>query len=180
MAARAGEQILDGRIGNGRVGSDRQRQFQLCFTRNANIRTDEPRHRGIEMRRGAGLDIPGCSYGHQQVDSIAVAVIAESVDDEALRHRPHDVAGGKASRQGPGNLGRQTGIPRVAPVGMPARRDIEVQIDPQSGPRTDARRLRHQARGHRMRRIGRPHRRGRREREADNRGKPQCPPRDIP
>ena len=58
----------------------------------------------------------------QQVDSIAVTVIAEPVDDEALRHRPHDVAGSKPGRQGPRDLGRQAGIAGIAPVGVPARR----------------------------------------------------------
>ena len=90
----------------------------------------------------------------QKVDGVAIAIIPEPLDNEALRHGPDDVAGIKPGRQGPGDLGRQAGIAGVAPIGMPAGRDVEMEIDPQCGPRRNAGGFRNQPRGDRLDRRG--------------------------
>src|SRR5437016_4011392 len=92
----------------------------------------------------------------QKVDGVAIAIIPEPLDNEALRHGPDDVAGIKPGRQGPGDLGGEPGIAGIAPVSVPARRYIEMQVDPQRRPWGDRGEFGYEPRRPGMRVGGRP------------------------
>ena len=109
----------------------------------------------------------------QQIDRARVAVIADVIDDKALRGRPFDLAGGEAGRQRPGDLGRQSGIAGIAPIDMPARLHLQMQRDPDGLAGRDRAGLGDEARLDRVfdRRRGRkPRPSGRRDAEPDHQG----------
>ena len=56
---------------------------------------------------------------HRQQHRALVAVVGEIADRDLLGHRPGDVAGRHARRQGPLQLRRQAGVAGVLPVGVP-------------------------------------------------------------
>src|SRR5436305_3671282 len=101
----------------------------------------------------------------QKVDRGAIAIIPEPLNDEALGNRPHDVPGAEIGWQGPGDLGGEPGIAGVAPVSVPARRYIEMQVDPQRRPWGDRGEFGYEPRRHRMRLGGGPGRRRQRGRQ---------------
>ena len=118
----------------------------------------------------------------QEVDGVAIAVIPEPLNDEALGDGPDDVAGIKPGWQGPGDLGRQAGIAGVAPISVPARRYIEMQVDPQRRPWGDRGEFGYEPRRHGMRVGGGPGRcrqRGR-QRNRENGSEPSRLSRQIP
>ena len=107
------------------------RAASLCLAGDADVGADEPGSVRLEAQRSPGFEARWHGDRHQQIGRAAIAVIADAALDKPLRHRPGDLAGAEAGRQLPGDLGRQAGIAGVAPVGVPARRDVEMQVDPQ-------------------------------------------------
>src|SRR5436305_1905866 len=63
----------------------------------------------FELFGFARLDVLGGDDRHQQIDRIAVAVIAERADNKTFRRRPGDVPRGQTRRQCPVDIGG-TGI----------------------------------------------------------------------
>ena len=118
----------------------------------------------------------------QKVDGVAIAIIPEPLDNEALRHGPDDVAGIKPGRQGPGDLGGEPGIAGIAPVSVPARRYIEMQVDPQRRPWGDRGEFGYEPRRHGMRVGGGPGRcrQPGRQRNRENGSEPNRLSRQIP
>ena len=79
-------------------------------------------------RRGA--EVGAHRHRHRQQHRALVAVVRQVPDRNLARHRPVDLAGGQAGGQRPPQRGRQAGIARVLPVGVPLRLVGQAQPQP--------------------------------------------------
>ena len=130
ISARRSEAFGRCRIGLG-GDADRQGQCQFRLAGDADLGADEVVDRGVEPHRLAGVGRSRYGDRHQQIDAAGIAIVGDVPNLEPFRHRPFDRAGGKAGRQAPGDRGRQPGIAGVAPIDVPAGRDVEMRIQPQ-------------------------------------------------
>jgi hypothetical protein len=113
-------------LGGGRDGNAQLRVFRDAgvganqparMRRDDNVRTRREPRRDVDVNRKENLTF--------------VAVIDDGAVGDALGYRPRDRPGLEIPGQGPFDRGRQAGIARVQPVGMPAGVDLLSKRDPQ-------------------------------------------------
>ncbi len=113
-------------------------QCERSLTGDADVLADEPlgehlepRDRSAERRRKR--------HRPREDDLAFVAEIGQRSYGDPLRHRPVDRPQHRAGRYGRIELGRQSGITRIAPVGMPVRIMCEPQAEPERFARNGSR-----------------------------------------
>ena len=128
--------IEQGAVTRGRA-LHRQLQDELTRLRNADILADQPLGSqpdlGRAFRRGRGH-----LHGDGQQQIVFVAVVQQRPHRQLARRGPFDVARGEAGGQGPRQGGGQPAVAGILPVGVPVRRVLDAQAQPQRLARHDA------------------------------------------
>ena len=107
----------------------RDAQAEVALLGNAFLPAGQPG--GVEL----DLDVAareGRVHGqrHGQQHGAVVTVVGQALQRELARRGPGDLARAHAGGQGPLQFGRQAGVARVFPVGVPVRRVLQLQADP--------------------------------------------------
>ena len=131
LGARPIKQLGRGRILRSPRRGHGKLQVKIRALGNAHVGAHEPAclrfevegRRGFQVGRGGDLD--------EMQGLLRVAVVHQRRDHEAVGCGPLDVARGEARRQAPRDLRGLSGIAGVAPVGVPAVADVELERDPE-------------------------------------------------
>ncbi len=130
----------------------RNLQRELAFFGDAFLLAHQPTgleldlHVAAQQRR---LEVRRDGERNRQQHRALVAVVGQRADGDLLGHRPGDVAGQHARRQGPLQLRGQAGIARVLPVGVPLGLVRQLQAHPDRLARREAiRGMRHEFGAH--------------------------------
>ena len=117
-------------IGDRRIAGDRKVELQDSLFRDTDRFADQPGgvRRQVCIRAGPG--VLRHRDRHQMDRLVAVTVVDQRPDREALRRQPDDFAGGIALGQHPVDPRRLTRIAGVAPVGVPLGNDPEIERNP--------------------------------------------------
>ncbi len=132
-----GDRLAEAGVEAGRAGGHRQVEGELARLGHTDVGADQQVGLGGQVDGLAGPGVGGDLDGNRQIDLVGVDVVHQRSGDEPPRRRPDDLARAPAGGQGPFDLGRLARIARIAPIGMPPRRDRLVQgdVDGRSGDR---------------------------------------------
>jgi hypothetical protein len=130
FTARFGEERRLLRVDTPCVGARGYAQSEIGGLRDTHIGANQPTGFRGQIDGRACLQVLGSGNLHQVHGVLRITVIDQRRHLEAMRRGPDDAARGEARGQLPGEFGGFTGIPGVAPIGMPALANVELQGDP--------------------------------------------------
>ena len=146
LAARRSKQGRGGRIEAAVYRGDGQRQLEVRISGDANVRTHQPAGLGLEDYIGTRPQFLGRRDFYQMDGMSRITIVDQRGQLEAMRHGPDDVACREPGRQLPGQGGRLTRIPGIAPIRVPAVPNLEFKSHPDGLARANGAGLRDQPR----------------------------------
>ena len=141
VPSRGRDQRCTARIGCRRARCDRESQRDRGFLGDACLFADEPAGPAAERDAGARIERGRRRHRKREHDLARVPVGHRRPLWDSIRVRPRDLARRESRRQRPLDPRRLTGVSRVHPVGVPARRDLLAQGDPEGLARREGRDL---------------------------------------
>ena len=116
---------------HGVAAAQRQAQHKITFLRNAFLAAHQPTRAKLDVHLRATGQRLGHGHDHRQQHLVFIAVIGQGANLHALGQRPFNRARLPAGGQRPLQFGRQAGVPRIFPIGVPATGMAQLQTQPQ-------------------------------------------------
>ena len=135
VTARGGDQRRAARVDRRRPRGDGQRDLDRSFLRDADLLAHEPARPAAKRHARAGREVGRGRDRKRQHDLARVAERHRRARRDPLGIRPRDRSRREAGRQRPLDPRGFARVARIDPVGVPARRDLLAQPEPEGSPR---------------------------------------------
>ena len=112
---------------HGVAAAQRQAQHKVALLRNTVLAANQPTGVQLDIHLRATGQGLGHGHGHWQQHLVFIAVIGQVANLHALGQRPLNGARLPSGGQGPIQFGRQAGVTRIFPIGVPATGMAQLQ-----------------------------------------------------